>query len=69
MKTKRIHNVQTNEVIDVELTEQELEQLELDKAKAEAKMQAKAEAETQRQALLAKLGITADEAKLLLGGN
>lgn len=28
-----------------------------------------AEAATQRQALLAKLGITEDEAKLLLGGN
>ena len=35
----------------------------------ETKAQAKAEAEAQRQALLAKLGITEDEARLLLGGN
>ncbi len=33
------------------------------------KEQAKAEAQAKRQALLAKLGITEEEAKLLLGGN
>lgn len=32
-------------------------------------IQAKAEAETKRQALLDKLGITEEEARLLLGGN
>jgi len=35
----------------------------------EAAVQAAAEAVTQRQALLDKLGITEDEARLLLGGN
>jgi len=47
----------------------EIAQMAKDKAEADAK---KAEAEakaTARQALLDKLGITADEAKLLLGGN
>ena len=34
-----------------------------------AKAQAKAEAQAKRQALLDKLGITEDEARLLLGGN
>ena len=69
MKTKRIHNVQTNEVIDVELTEQELEQLELDKAKAEALALAEATKSAEKAALLERLGITEEEAKLLLGGN
>lgn len=35
----------------------------------ELRAQAKAEAEAQRQALLEKLGITEEEARLLLGGN
>jgi len=35
----------------------------------ELKAQAEAEAQAKRQALLDKLGITEDEAKLLLGGN
>lgn len=35
----------------------------------EAAVQAAAEVVTQRQALLAKLGITEEEARLLLGGN
>lgn len=38
-------------------------------ARKEAEAQAKAEAAIKRQALLDKLGITEDEAKLLLGGN
>jgi hypothetical protein len=38
-------------------------------AKKEAEELAKAEAATKRQALLDKLGITEDEARLLLGGN
>jgi len=62
----RIHNAETNEVIDREMTEAEFEQFQADQeaeiqrlAEAEAKAQAKAE-------LLERLGITADEAKLLL---
>lgn len=65
----RIHNMETNEVIDRQMNNAEFAQYQIDQAEIAAK---KAEAEakaTARQALLDKLGITADEAKLLLGGN
>lgn len=65
----RIHNVELNEVIDREMNDAEFAQWEIDKAAGEAQAQAKAEAEAKRQALLNKLGITEDEARLLLGGN
>ena len=62
----RIHDLSNNEVIDREMNDEEFSEWELQqkanetaKAKAEAKAQAKAE-------LLAKLGITEAEAKLLL---
>jgi hypothetical protein len=46
------------------------EQFEAGFAQVEiAKAEAAAEAQAKRQALLAKLGITEDEARLLLGGN
>jgi hypothetical protein len=65
----RIHNAETNEVIDREMTDVEFAQYEADQA-AKATAQAEAEAKaTARQALLTKLGITAEEAQLLLGGN
>lgn len=63
----RIHNVETNEIIDREMTTDELAIIEADqiiiaaeKAEAEAK-------EAARQAILDRLGLTADEAKLILG--
>ena len=62
----RIHNVTTNEVIDREMNDAEFAQLEADQA---AQTIAKAEAEakaTAKAALLAQLGITAEQAKLLL---
>jgi vacuolar-type H+-ATPase subunit H len=65
----RIHNTETDEVIDREMTaaefkiyEAEQKAQEIRKAEAEAK-------ETQRQALLSRLGITEEEARILLGGN
>jgi hypothetical protein len=65
----RIHNTQTNEIIDREMNDQEFAAYEADQA-AQATKQAAAEAKAAtRQALLTRLGITADEAKLLLGGN
>jgi hypothetical protein len=61
-----VHNVETGKIIERQMTEEELAQWETDKAKAEAeKVQAEAKA-TQRAALLDRLGITEDEAKLLL---
>ncbi len=61
------HNAETNEIIEREMTDAEIEQLEADKLAFETSAQAKAEAEAAKQALLAKLGITEEEAKLLLG--
>jgi hypothetical protein len=62
-----IHNAETGEVIERELTADELAQYKIDvqtdlnrKNEAQAKAEAKA-------ALLERLGITEDEAKLLLG--
>lgn len=61
-----IHDLATNEVVVREMNDEEYEQYKLDMAQAEAEAAAQAEAEIQKQALLDKLGITADEAKLLL---
>lgn len=65
MKIK-IHNVETGEIIEREMNADELAQLEQDKANDLAQAQATAEAAASRAALLKRLGITADEAKLLL---
>ena len=61
------HNATTNEIIERQPTSDELTQMQNDALRAEQEL-AEAEAkEAARQALLDKLGITADEAKLLLG--
>ena len=65
--TIRIHNVETDEVIDREMTDTEFAKYEADKA-AQVIAQAEAEAkEAERQAILDRLGITSEEAKILLG--
>lgn len=67
MYKERIVNVETGEEI---LQDYNAEQLaELEKAQAEAaQKQAEAESkEAERQAVLTKLGLTADEAKLIFG--
>jgi phosphopantetheinyl transferase (holo-ACP synthase) len=62
----RIHNSETNEVIDREMTAEDFEAYELDQI-AIAKLAKEKEAkEAAKEALLTKLGITADEAALLL---
>ena len=65
----KIHNSETDEIIDREMTDAEYAQWQQDIADEEAKKAALAEKETARTALLNRLGITEDEAKLLLGGN
>lgn len=67
MTTIRIHNAATGEIIDREMNSDELAQAAKDKEAAEAKAAAEAAAAAKRQELLDRLGITADEAKLLLG--
>jgi hypothetical protein len=65
----RIHNISTNEIIDREMNDAEFAQHEADQA-ALVILQADAEAKaTAKAALLERLGITAEEAQLLLGGN
>jgi len=62
----RIHNTETNEVIDREMNDTEFTQYQIDVAESEAR---KAEAEAkaaEKAALLERLGITEDEARLLL---
>jgi hypothetical protein len=66
MTTIKIHNVETGEVIEREMNAQELSQWEADKLAQEVSEQAEATKATEKAALLAKLGITHDEAKLLL---
>ena len=65
----RIHNVDANEIIDREMNDDEFAQWELDVAADKARIAAEEKVIEDKAALLAKLGITADEAKLLLGGN
>jgi hypothetical protein len=61
------HNVTTGEIIERELTAAESKQLEKDQAQAAAK-QAEAQAkESARAEILDRLGLTADEAAILLG--
>jgi hypothetical protein len=64
-----IHNVETGEIIEREMNAQELAQYEADKAAAQAREEAEAAKATARQAILDRLGLTADEAALLLGAN
>ena len=64
--TIRIHNIETNEVIDREMTEAEFSAYKADQA-AEAVKQAETKTTAiAKAALLAKLGISAEEAVLLL---
>lgn len=69
--TKIIVNCETGETLEVELTAEEVAQREADaKAAAEAKAQEdadKAAKAAQKAALLERLGITEEEAVLLLG--
>lgn len=67
--TIRIHNVELNEVIDREMTDQEFAKYQeaqtyfaAQKAQAQTRAQARA-------ALLSRLGLTEEEAAILLGGN
>jgi hypothetical protein len=63
----RIHNIETDEVIDREMNDAEFAQYEADKADRLAK-QAEAEAkEASRQAILDRIGLTSDELKTILG--
>jgi hypothetical protein len=61
-----IHNVETGEIVEREATAKELAQFEQDAATETARKEAEATKAAQKADLLTKLGITDDEAKLLL---
>lgn len=65
--TIKIHNLETDEIIEREMNAEEMKQAEADKAKDDAIKNKELQSAIDKSALLAKLGITADEAKLLLG--
>ena len=65
----RIHNIETDEVIDREMNDAEFAQYQADQT-ARATAQAEAEAKaTARAAILDRIGLTTDELKTILGGN
>ena len=61
------HNVETGSIQTREMNAQELAQFEADKAAHAIQSAAQAQVEAAKTALLAKLGITTEEAALLLG--
>lgn len=65
MKIKE-HNIATGEITERDMTADEVTQWEADKLEAEAIKAAEATKAAEKAALLAKLGISEDEAKLLL---
>jgi hypothetical protein len=66
MKTIKIVNLETGQEVEREMNAEELAQWEIDQAEAEAQKAAEIQKAADKAALLAKLGISNDEAKLLL---
>jgi hypothetical protein len=65
----KIIDCETGEEIIREMNSDELAQYEADQAAATERAEAEAAKAEQKAALLERLGITAEEAQLLLGGN
>lgn len=63
----KLVNAETGEEIIREMNAEELAQWEADKAAAQTEAEALAAKSAARQAILDRLGLTADEAALLLG--
>jgi len=61
------HNVASGEILERKVTKAEADQISADKIADHVRAEAEADKATQKAALLAKLGITEDEARLLLG--
>jgi len=62
----RIHDLSTDTVIDREMNDEEFAAYEAQQAANAVAAQQEADKAAAKEALLSKLGITADEAKLLL---
>ena len=63
----RIHNVETNEVMDRQMNDEEFAQYEADQSASAAEAASLAQRAIDKAALLTQLGITEEQAKLLLG--
>lgn len=63
----RIHNMETNEVIDREMNDAEFAEWQANQVAIAAAETAAAQKAADRAALLTQLGITEEQAKLLLG--
>ncbi len=63
----KIHNTETNEIIDREMSDAEFAQYEADQAARALAAEAKAKAEADKAAILERIGLTADELKTILG--
>lgn len=63
----RIHDLSTNKIIDREMNDEEFEAYEAQQAAQVIAAEAKAKAEANKAALLARLGLTEDELKTILG--
>jgi hypothetical protein len=63
---ERIHDISTGEITEREYTANEIAEVQANIAKETAKAQAEAIKAAEKAALLERLGITADEAALLL---
>lgn len=64
--TIKVHNAETDEVIEREMTAEELKQWNKDKSNSDAELDKLRKAEADKAVVLEKLGISADEAKILL---
>lgn len=65
--TIRIHDIETDEIIDREMTDAEFKIYQAEQA-AQAAKQAEIEAkESDKQAILDRIGLTSDELKTILG--
>jgi hypothetical protein len=62
-----IHNAETGEIITRDANAEELAQMQADDAAAQANQAAAAQRAADRAALFTQLGITEEQAKLLLG--
>jgi hypothetical protein len=64
--TITIHNAETGEIVEREMTKNELDQLEADRILSQELKENQATKAAEKAALLERLGMTADEAALLL---
>ena len=62
----KTHDIETNEVIERQMTDAELHAIATAQTDAQTNLQAKLSKAAEKAALLEKLGITANEAALLL---